>query len=100
MSPTNVAVTDLPDEFVVQECLEMRGNPRGPKSQLTFKFRWAGYTPDDDTWEPWECVRDNDSVLSFLYHHPNPRVRRLVPKDYVPPEEREEEEEIDLTEID
>ena len=49
MSPSNVAVTDLPDEFVVQECLEMRGNPREPKSQLTFKIIiWVGYTPDDD----------------------------------------------------
>ena len=96
MPPIASAVTDLPDEFVVQECLGIRGNPRGPKSNLEFKIRWAGYTPDDDTWEPWECVRDNASVINYLRNHANARVRRLVPKDYISPEDKPLEESEDL----
>ena len=91
LKPLDIAVTDLPDEFVVEECLNIRGDPRGPKSQLEFLIRWAGYGPEDDTWEPWSCVRDNEKVLSFLYHHDQPRIRRLTPKSYVPPELREPE---------
>ena len=89
LSPIQAAVTDKPDEFIVQECLQMRGDPRHSRSKLEFKIRWAGYGPSDDTWEPWECVRDNDAVQTFLYQHPNPRVRRLLPKSYVPPDQRE-----------
>ena len=88
LTPLQTAVTDLPDEFVVQECLSMRGDPRKRKSQLEFKIRWAGYGPEDDTWEPWEYVRDSDAVQTYLYQHPNPRVNRLLPKGYVPPEQR------------
>lgn len=92
MSPIQTAVTDLPDEFVVQECLDMRGRPNGPKSQLTFKIRWAGYGPDDDTWEPWACVRDNDAVLTYLYNHPSRQCKKLVPADFVPPDERPDDQ--------
>ena len=103
LNPLTVAVTDLPDEFIVEECLDIRGNIRGPKSQLEFKIRWAGYGPEDDTWEPWSCVRDNERVLSYLYNHDQPRVRRLVPKSYVPPHQRigddaPSEEELDIAE--
>jgi hypothetical protein len=84
LQPIQAAVTDIPDEFVVQECLDMRGNPRGVKSQLKFKIRWAGYGPEDDTWEPWSCVRDNAQVLKWLFNHQNKRVRNLLPKGYDP----------------
>ena len=93
LNPLDVAVTDLPDEFVVEACLGIRGNLRGPKSLLEFNVRWLGYGPDDDTWEPWKAVRDNEVILSWLASHANPRIRRLVPKSYVPPENREEQEE-------
>jgi len=91
-TPLEIAVTDLPDEFIVQECLGIRGNLHGNRSNLEFHIRWAGYGPEDDTWEPWECVRDNDAVLTFVYNHPNKRVRRLVPKDFIPPEARGHDE--------
>ena len=88
LKPISVAVTDIPDEFVVEDCLAIRGNLRGAKSQIEFKIRWAGYGPADDTWEPWACVRDNEKVQAFLYHNDNPRIRKLTPKSYVPLEER------------
>ena len=89
LKPIEEAVTDFPDEFIVQECLDMRGDPRKAKKQLEFKIRWAGYGPEDDTWETWEHVRDNDAVHLFLYNHPSLRVRKLLPKSFVPPNERE-----------
>ena len=78
LKPIEEAVTDFPDEFIVQECLDMRGDPRKAKKQLEFKIRWAGYGPEDDTWETWEHVRDNDAVHLFLYNHPSLRVSRLT----------------------
>jgi hypothetical protein len=97
LSPLEAAVTDIPDEFIVAECLGMQGDVRGPKQNLTFRIRWAGYGPEYDTNEPWKHVRDNDVVLTYLYNHPNPRVKRLVPKSFILPEHRqaegEEEEE-------
>ena len=89
LNPIEEAVTDYPDEFIVQECLQMKGDPRKAKSQLFFKVRWAGYGPEDDTWEPWDHVRDNDMVHEFLYNHPSQRVRKLLPSSYIPLKERE-----------
>ena len=79
LKPIEEAITDFPDEFIVQECLDMRGDPRKAKKQLEFKIRLAGYGPEDDTWETWEHVRDNDAVHLFLYNHPSLRVRKLLP---------------------
>jgi hypothetical protein len=50
LQPIHVATTDSFDEFVVERVLEMRGRPQGPKRDIAFKVRWAGYTEDDDTW--------------------------------------------------
>ena len=96
-TPLEVAVTDIPDEFIVGECLGMKGDIRGPKSNLVFRIRWAGYGPEDDTDEPWKHVKDNDTVLTYLYNHPNKRVRRLVPRSFVPPDQRQVEEEEEST---
>ena len=90
-SPLKVAVTDFPGEFIVQECLDMQGDPRKHgRKQLRFKIRWAGYGPEDDTWEPWDCVRDSDAVQKYLHNHPNKRIRKLVKPGYTPPEKRTE----------
>ena len=90
LQPLEAAVTDIPDEFVVQSCLDMKGNPRGKKAQLSFKVRWAGYGPEDDTWEPWSCVRDNAQVLLWISQHPSARVRNLLPKDYNPTQQEDQ----------
>ena len=87
LTPLQVAVTDFPDEFIVEECLNMRGDTR-EKTKLEFNIRWAGYGPEDDTWEPWEYVRDSEAVQTYLFKHPHPRVRKLAKKGYLPPSER------------
>lgn len=91
LTPLEVAVTDTIDEFIVQECLAVRGNLKGKRSALEFKVRWAGYGPEDDTWEPWEFVRDNEAVQLFIYQHPNKSIKKLLKNSYIPPSQREPE---------
>ena len=93
LQPIQVAVTDHLDEFIAEECLQMKGNIRGSRKNLQFKIRWAGYGPEDDTWEPWDYCRDSAAVRTFLVNHQDSRVRRLAPKDYIPEVNTEQEEE-------
>ena len=86
LQPLEVAVADSLDEFIAEKCLGMRGNIRGKRDQLFFKIRWAGYGPEDDTWEPWSYCRDSAAVRNYCAAHTDARVRRLVPADYVPAE--------------
>ena len=99
LTPLEVAVSDIPDEYIPEQCLGVIGDPRGPKKDLRFKIRWAGYGPENDTEEPWANVKDTDIVLEFLANHANARIRRLVPKSYVPPANRPAEDEDDDEDI-
>ena len=94
-APLQVAVTDSADEFIVERVLEMKGNVRRARKFLRFKIRWAGYGPQDDTWEKWDFVRDSDQLQLFLSNHDNHRVRKLMKKDFIPPELRQEDSEDD-----
>ena len=87
-TPIQAALTDTLDEFVVEKVLDMKGDPYKNRKHLQFRVRWAGYGPQDDTWEPWDFVKDNDQLQLFLYKHPNKRTRKLGQKDYIPPESR------------
>ena len=97
--PLAVAVTDTLDEFVAEKCLKMKGNVRGSRMDLKFKIRWAGYSPADDTWEPWSYCRDSAAVRNFCASHGDARVRRLVPKDYVADAAPREAEDISESEM-
>lgn len=84
LQPMQVAATDTFDEFIIEKVLDMRGNPRGPKTQIEFKVRWAGYGEADDTWEVWKNCRTSNAVQLYLYNHPNRRIRSLGMKDFDP----------------
>ena len=99
LKPLQAAVADYPWEFIVEQCISMKGEIRN-RRKLEFKIRWAGYDESNDTWEPWDHVKNNDAVQLYLYNHPNPRVRKLVNKSFIPPSERNEEESEDNMSID
>lgn len=91
LTPLEVAVTDTPDEFIIDRVLAMKGGTHRGKKNISFKIRWAGYGPDDDTWEPWSGVRDTAAVQLYLRSHNNRRVRNLADKNFVNPVELEPE---------
>ena len=43
---------------------------------MEFKIRWAGYGAEDDTWEPYSEVRDNDILHAFLRAN---KMKALIP---------------------
>ena len=54
-------------EFVIDSILEhsFTGN-KMRKGTLRFKVRWQGYTPEDDTWEPYKYLRDTEQLHAYL----------------------------------
>jgi DNA (cytosine-5)-methyltransferase 1 len=56
----------------------MEGDVKRSRKLLKFKIRWAGYGPDDDTWEPWDNCKNSSVVQDFLRRHPDRNVRRLA----------------------
>jgi len=82
--PARVAATDTFDQFVIEKVIQMRGNPRGPKGDLSFRVRWAGYSEAEDTWVAWKDARTNTAVQIFLYNHDNKRIRKLGMPDFDP----------------
>jgi transposase InsO family protein len=43
--------------FLVEKILAHRGSTR-KKTAMSFKVRWEGFGPEDDTWEPYSAVKD------------------------------------------
>ena len=63
--PQEMAMRDIPDVFLIENVLSHRGNWKRKKS-LEFKVRWAGYGPEDDTWESYSTLKDNESLHKYL----------------------------------
>ena len=82
--PINVAATDSFDQFIIERVVEMRGRPKGNKSQIAFKIRWAGLQPADDTWLSWHDSFRTTAVQMFLSNHTNEDVKRLKLKTFNP----------------
>ena len=78
ITPLQAAVADSPDEFIVERVMDMEGDVRRSRKNIKFLIRWAGYGPEDDTWEPWDNCRNSKVVQEYLLSHPNRSVRRLA----------------------
>ena len=76
--PFEVAMRDS-QEFLVEEILAHRGT-FNDKRNLTFKVRWTGYGPEDDTWEPWKNLRLNEKLHNYLR---SKKLEQHIPKNIV-----------------
>mmetsp|Transcript_22086 Transcript_22086/g.57630 ORF Transcript_22086/g.57630 Transcript_22086/m.57630 type:complete len:324 (-) Transcript_22086:593-1564(-) len=58
-------VATLDDQlFLVESISAHRGSPRS-KSAMTFKVRWQGFSPEDDTWEPYAFVKSTEAFQAY-----------------------------------
>jgi hypothetical protein len=78
ITPLQAAVADSPDEFIVEQIIDMEGDVKRSRKLLKFKIRWAGYSPEHDTWEPWDNCKNSTVLQEYLRSHPNRNVRRLA----------------------
>jgi hypothetical protein len=63
LSPTEVAARNT-REFFVDKIVDHTSNVRR-RSDMTFRVRWKGYTPDDDTWQPIKTVRKTQAFVDY-----------------------------------
>ena len=64
VNPQEVAAHDS-DEFIVESILSHTGDFK-KKNSLSFQVRWLGYTPVEDTWEPWKNVMHVEKLHTYL----------------------------------
>jgi hypothetical protein len=74
--PTNMTlqeVTDLAsvdmDEFFVEKIITHVGTTKDFK-KWSFRVRWLGYEPEDDTWLKWSAVKDLAAMDEYSKAHP------------------------------
>ena len=78
--PREVAMKNQ-GEFLVESILAHEGD-RSKPSTMKFKVRWAGYGPEDDTWEPFAELRDNEHLHAYLRAN---RLVSLIPRKFKKP---------------
>lgn len=66
VDPVDIARQDK-EEFAVEKVINHRGDPKGSRKGLEFLVRWAGLDTDEDSWEPWEEMRNNAQCHLYLY---------------------------------
>jgi hypothetical protein len=84
LQPMQVAAADSFDEFIVEQVLDWKGDPRKGRSTMQFLVRWAGYGPEDDTWVSWKDGRKCTAIQTYLFNHSSRRLRALCMKGFDP----------------
>ena len=64
VDPKEVAWRDQ-DRFQVESIISHQGDMRRV-STLTFRVRWQGFPPEEDTIEPWKNLRSNAALHAYL----------------------------------
>jgi hypothetical protein len=77
IDPREVALADT-QSFDVEQIIDHRGQGNR-RTEYEFLVRWVGHTAEDDTWEPWENVRNNMQLHAYLAAH---RMKRFIPVQY------------------
>ena len=80
----NIAIRDH-HEYVVDSILEHTGTPK-KRSEMFFKVRWAGYSQEHDSWEPWKNLRLVDKLHEYLRDN---GMAKLIPADISAPADTE-----------
>ena len=76
VEPADIAAMDT-GEDVVQEIVDS-SIPSKKAADWEFRVRWAGYGPEDDTWEGWQNVRGLAALDAYL--ELNPQLGKMSPK--------------------
>lgn len=76
-APEPVTIDSSKEEYEVEDILDCR------RRHNTFDYlvKWKGYSPADNTWEPWQHVANAEAlVCNFHRRHPTaPGPRRYLP---------------------
>ena len=65
VDPENVAIRDQ-GEFLVQEIVDALIDHNLPKTEWSFKVRWAGYDDSFDEWLDWNEIKNVDKLHDYL----------------------------------
>ncbi len=63
LNPTEVAARNA-GEFFVDKIVGHTGSV-SRRSDMSFRVRWKGYTPDDDTWQPIKTVYETQAFVDY-----------------------------------
>jgi hypothetical protein len=79
VDPADVARAEQ-QEFLVERILAHRKTHGSVKrTEYDFLIKWVGYDEEsDNTWEPWEFVRNNDKLIVYLYEN---QLRQFLTKE-------------------
>ena len=72
--PREVAMHDQ-EEFEIDHIITHRGD-RHDKTAMTFLVRWQDFGEAEDSWEPWENLRNTDALHTYLRAN---RMKTLIP---------------------
>jgi hypothetical protein len=63
LNPIEVAVRNA-GKFFIKDIVDHTGNVY-QRSEMMFRVRWKGYTPNADTWQPLKTVRQTQAYLEY-----------------------------------
>jgi hypothetical protein len=63
LNPTEVAARNA-GEFFIDKIVDHSGNVHR-RSEMSFRVRWRGYNPDDDTGQPIKMVRETQAFVDY-----------------------------------
>ena len=75
IDPRDVAMHDE-REFEIDHIVTHRGD-RIDKTNMTFLVHWTGFSENEDSWEPWENLRNTEPLHRYLR---NNHMKTLIPK--------------------
>eukprot|EP00762_Andalucia_godoyi_P006148 ANDGO_01702.mRNA.1 hypothetical protein ABB37_10147 len=62
------------DTYEVEKIVDHRVPASKKKRDYTFQVRWKGYGQEDDSWLPFEEVKDLEALDVYLRGHPKLRL--------------------------